>query len=123
MSNRGHRPLGRTFLPLAALFSAVLIYTINAAEPMRRTFALPAESAELSLKRFSAQAGCEVLFASRLAKGVLTNPVQGDFPPREALERMLDGTGLVAVHDHKTSAFSIRKETREEAHQRRKSKG
>jgi len=37
-------------------------------------------------------------------RGVHTAAVKGDFTPKEALDRMLDGTGLVVVQDEKTGA-------------------
>jgi iron complex outermembrane receptor protein len=64
------------------------------AEPGKRRFNLPADSAEKSLKAFSTQAGVEVLFPSDAAAGVRTNAVKGDFTPLEAARRMLAGTTL-----------------------------
>ncbi|MGH7957736.1 MAG: TonB-dependent receptor domain-containing protein, partial [Opitutaceae bacterium] len=99
-------------MTLASAFNA------RAAEVIRIAFSLPADSVEKSLKRFSEQAGREVLFASQITRGVRANPVKGDLSPREAIDSLLANTGLVAVHDHKTGAFSVRKETDEEARKR-----
>jgi hypothetical protein len=72
-------------------------------------FDLPADSAERSLRLFSRQSGAEVVFASRIAKGVRTQPVKGEMPARQALELMLSGTSL-AVFEDQVGAFSIRRE-------------
>ena len=76
---------------------------------------LPADSAEKSLKRFSEQTGREVLFASELTRGVLTNRVKGEMPPHEAIELLLANTGLIAVHDAETGVYSVRKRAPEES--------
>lgn len=73
-------------------------------------FDLPADTADASLKRFSHQSGCEVLFASHLVRGVRTNAVSGKLSAGEAIDRMLENTGLVAVHDGTSGAFSVRLE-------------
>lgn len=79
------------------------------------SFDLPEDSAEKSLKRFSEQAGREVLFASDITRGIRTNSVKGEMPPHEAIDRLLANTGLVAVHEAEEGAYSVRKETPEEA--------
>ena len=67
-----------------------------AAESSKKRFDLPADSAELSLKRFSKQAGIEVVFATQSTTGVRTPEVRGEFNPLEALSRLLAGTPLSA---------------------------
>lgn len=74
------------------------------------TFDLPSENADRALKRFSEQSGLEVLFPTRIARRVRTQAVKGDYAPKEALSRMLEGSGLVLVEDQKAKAFSIRQE-------------
>lgn len=98
--------LGAVFLALACALAAAAA---------KAHFDLPADAAEKSLKRFSEQSGQEVLFASELTRGVLANRVKGELPPREAIDLLLANTGLVAVHDARTGAFSVRKEDPEEA--------
>jgi outer membrane receptor protein involved in Fe transport len=72
-----------------------------------RHFDLPAESADASLKRFSEQSGVDVIFATRVAVGVKTNAVKGEFPPLEAISRLLAGTGLVPVLDETNGALTV----------------
>ena len=83
----------------------------DAAEAVKRRFDLPANSAETSLKRLSEQSGVEVLYPTNFVRGVRTNPVKGEFTAREALERMLAGTGLVAAQDEKTGALTVQRST------------
>ncbi|PTX92307.1 TonB-dependent receptor plug domain-containing protein [Opitutus sp. ER46] len=83
---------------------------LYAAEPAKRVFDLPAESADKSLKRFSQQSGMDVLIPTQVAQTVQTNAVRGEMTPKEALESMLARTGFVVIQDPKTQAFSIRRE-------------
>ena len=89
------------------LVACVLAPSLLAAEPMTHTFDLPADNAERSLKRFSAQAGLEVVFPSEIVNGVRTRAVKGRLTAREAMNRMLAGTGLVVTQDERTGAFSV----------------
>ena len=77
----------------------------------RKTYALPADTADKALRRFSEQSGIQVIFPSEVVRDVRANAVQGNLTAREALDRMFAGTGLVAVQDAKTGALTVRKET------------
>lgn len=88
----------------------LLILAIQAAEPAKRIFDLPAGDAIVRLKQFSEVSGRETLFAAEAVRGVRTTAVKGEFTPREALEHMLGGTGLVVVQDEKTGALGVRKD-------------
>ena len=59
-------------------------------------FDLPAQPLEISLSVFGRITGHSVLVASSLTAGREAAAVHGDFTPREALQQMLAGTGLVA---------------------------
>ena len=76
----------------------------------RRSFDLPAGPATLALKLFSEQSGRTLLADGDLIAGVTTVAVKGDFTPREALDRLLAGTGLVAAVDGPTGAFALKRE-------------
>src|SRR5687767_11025117 len=82
-----------------------------AAEPAKRPFDLPADSAEKSLKRFSVQSGIEVVFATHVTEGVRTVALKGEFPPLEALTRLLAGTTLVSRHDERSGTIFVSKGT------------
>lgn len=109
--------LRRLYAPCAHAISLALLvglsllpFDVRSSDDIKKSFNLPADTADTSLKRFSQQSGNEVLFASHLVRGVRTNPVTGLWSAREAIDRMLHHTGLVAVHDTTTGAFSVRKE-------------
>ena len=64
----------------------------SAADAARRPFNLPADDAEHTLRLFATQSGLEVLFSRPSTVGVRTPALQGDFPPFEAITRLLAGT-------------------------------
>ena len=69
-------------------------------------FDLPAQPLARSLAVFGHLTGHSVLVTSRLTDGREASPVHGDFAPRDALQRMLVGTGLVARYTG-ASAFTL----------------
>lgn len=78
-----------------------------AAQPARRAFDVPADEASRALRRFSEQAGADIVFATGLVAGVRTRAIKGEMTPREALDAMLAETSLVATQDAATGAFMI----------------
>ena len=78
-----------------------------ATEAVRRSFDIPADAAEKSLRRFSAQSGVQVIFPTEVVRDVQTRAIKGWFTNREALERMIAGTVLKVVHDEKTGALTV----------------
>lgn len=78
-----------------------------AAESAKTAYDLPADRAEKSLKQFSSQSGLEVLFPTRTVGRTHTNAVRGELTAREAIERMLAGTGLTVTENRKTGAFTV----------------
>ncbi|MDB6167543.1 MAG: hypothetical protein JWM88_407 [Verrucomicrobia bacterium] len=91
---------------LLALFCATMLRA-SSADAGRRTFNLPADEAEKSLRLFAAQSGLEVLFSRASASGVRTNPLRGDYPPFDAITRLLAGTRLVATQEPGTGAIVV----------------
>jgi hypothetical protein len=87
--------------------SAAASISCAAVAPM--TFDVPADDASRSLHRFSAQADQQILFSDRAVAGIKTNAVKGAFTPREALDRMLANTGLVANHNDGVGAIAVSK--------------
>ena len=84
--------------------SAVLL----GAEAKRR-FDVPAGDAATTLARFAEQADLEIVFSPSAVKGVQTNAVTGEFDPRDGLDRLVAGTGLVVTRDSSSGALSVRK--------------
>lgn len=94
----------RILLFWLALFVAVR--TALAAEA-RRSFNIPAEAAEKSLKQFASQSGVEVLFSTQAADGIRTNAIRGEFVPTDAVRKMLAETPLYLVSDDKNGVLRI----------------
>lgn len=68
--------------------SAVLITLAGA------LFSIPSGPAPLTLNEFSAQSGYQALFGTDALNTYVTNAVEGDMDPGDALDRMLEGTGI-----------------------------
>lgn len=97
---------------LTLLIAGLSLPTAVAAEAaVRRSYDLPADTADKSLRRFSEQSGIQVIFPSEVVRGIRANAVQGTLTPGEVIDRMLAGTSLVAVQDAKTGALTVRRET------------
>lgn len=95
--------------PLLTLFSLLFASQAHATEILKKFFDLPAGPADGAIKRFSDQAGLGVFYPSEVTEGVRTAAVRGEMTARKALDAMFSGTGLVAVPDEKTGAFSVRR--------------
>ncbi|MGY3446466.1 MULTISPECIES: TonB C-terminal domain-containing protein [unclassified Bradyrhizobium] len=61
----------------------------------RITFDIPSQPLTSALESYGATSRREVLYDARLATGRLSGEVRGVFAPSEALQILLDGTGLV----------------------------
>lgn len=96
------------------LLSLVLtchILAASATEPntgldTRRTFSIPAQPLASALLAFSSQADVQVMTASSDLHDRVSSAVSGERPAREALDRLLSGTGMRA-HVISDSAVSI----------------
>ena len=91
-----------------------LVFMVSAlfgAEPAKRSFDLPADTADKSLRTFSAQAGREVVFVAEPPNGIRTNAVRGEYAPAEAARMLLAGTGLAATQDSASGAFMVNRVT------------
>jgi catecholate siderophore receptor len=104
------RLLARTVRVVALwLVTLSLVGYARAADTARKSFDLPADLIEPSLKRFSAQSGLQVLFPTDAVAGLHTAAVRGELTSRAALDRLLAGTGFEAFQDPKSGAFTVRK--------------
>lgn len=65
------------------------------ASAARITFDIPSQALTSALESYGATARREVLYDARLATGRRSSEVRGVFAPSEALQMLLDGTGLV----------------------------
>ena len=98
-------PLCRAF----CLLSTFLYVSVCASEDKTHNFHILAGEAEQTLKEFSKQSGHGLIASSELVTGVKTNAVRGEMEASAALAQMLKGTGLVAVSDAKSGAFTVRR--------------
>jgi hypothetical protein len=103
------RRLSAVFRAMVAMFISFAVASIACAAVAAKTFDVPADDASRSLHRFSAQADQQILFSDRAVAGIKTNAVKGAFTPREALDRMLANTGLVANHNDGVGAIAVSK--------------
>lgn len=91
---------------MAACFAFSLVgLSLLAAE--KKSFDIPAGTADQALKVFTAQSGSEVVYPAEIARGVKTNAVKGDFTAQEALQRIVAGSDLVIAQDAKTGALTV----------------
>ncbi len=100
--------------PAIAALGAGLVANIPAAvaaEMGKRVFDLPRGDAAQTLKKFAA-AGLPIVYLVDRVRGVTTNAVHGEYTPREALELMLEGSGLEAAQDAITGAFVVSRQRR-----------
>lgn len=89
----------RTGRLIAAALAGAIVGGLAAPAPalaqqQTRSFAIPAQDLAGAIEQFSRQSGRQVLFDRDHAIGGRSSPVKGDFPPEQALRRLLKGTGL-----------------------------
>ena len=99
----GNAPLARAATPVAAAASAAG----ESHEP--RAFAIPAGDASTSLDAFSRQSGAALVFVVDQVRGIRTPELQGQYRPREALERLVAKTALTVAEDARTGALMIKR--------------
>jgi outer membrane receptor protein involved in Fe transport len=109
MTRHPFDPVRPGFFRISLLAAFLLVGMPGAASAADETpaFDLPAGNARVVLRQFASQAGREIVFAVETVDGVQTNAVKGVMTPREAIDQMLDATGLVAAQDEKTGAFAV----------------
>jgi iron complex outermembrane receptor protein len=104
-------PLSLRRFALLALFTCgtALCVSVRAQDSDRHDFNIPAGQAEQTLKVFSEQSGRGMVAASDVIQGATTNAVRGKYTPLEALDRMLEGTGLAPGEANEGVSFSVRR--------------
>lgn len=68
-------------------------------------FDIPAQALDAALTQYFRATGVQLLYDSRLTAGRQSAAVRGNFAPREALRRLLRGTGLVARYSRASAAI------------------
>lgn len=99
--------LGSTILggAVAASPPAALAQQVEAAAPAIR-FSIPAQPLAGAVEAFSRASGWQVGYSSQIAS-ITTRPVSGSMSPRDALQAMLDGTGVSVRHTGPRSAALV----------------
>ena len=85
------------------------------AAEQKRSYNLPSGDAATTLNQFAGASGQQIVFMMEKVKGERTNAVAGDYAARDALDRMLAGTGLNATRDPATGAFVVSRKRGAEA--------
>lgn len=95
------------------LFVGLFIFaaSVSAADTSKKSFDVPAGVAGETLKRFAAQAEREIVFSAKSVGQTQTNAIKGIYTTQEALDLLLQDTGLVSRQDQQTGAISVRKQT------------
>jgi hypothetical protein len=91
----------------AVLGVGLLLPVAVAADPVLRSFDIPAGDAAVTLKAFAAQSNEQLLYSPDDVRGVQTQAVHGDLPPLTTLEAMLNRTNLRSRQDPATQAIAI----------------
>lgn len=66
----------------------------NQRQEVPLTFRIPAQPLAAALRQFSAQSGYQLSHTQDTVAGLQSNAVTGRYPPRQALQRLLAGTGI-----------------------------
>lgn len=101
------KALLRLYIVVSA--SLTLLFASQAAREKPISFDIPAAVAADSLKRFSTQSGIEVIIEADLGRSVRTKEVRGEMLPRDAIHRMLSGTGLEVIEGQKSGALAVKR--------------
>lgn len=82
----------------ATVAGVVVVLAAPAASARNQTqaFSIPAQPLDDALARLGASTGFQLLYDASLASGRRSTAVEGVMEPRQALMRLLDGTGLSA---------------------------
>lgn len=92
---------------LGLAIAALSLSPAQGAEEQKKNYNLSAGDAVASLKQFEEQSGAQIIYMVGNLRGKKTNAVSGWLNVRDVLDRMLAGTGLVAMQDKSTGAFVI----------------
>lgn len=111
MAEKFRLPLALSAFCLALIFPPLLRASLapasSEAPSAALDFNLPADKAEAALRNFGRQSGLQILFPTDFVQGLRTRSVVGRLTPRDALNRLLDGTSLTATFDADTGTFSL----------------
>jgi len=110
MTNR--YKLSRVLAGVSLWILLVPALTLGAVAPPKKLVEFPAGDAADTLKSFAAHYHSQIMFLASAVSGIRTNAVKGYFTPHEALERMLESTGLVVHEDPSSGALLVKSASR-----------
>ncbi len=84
---------------LAGVAVAAVISTAAQAQTGPVNFDIASGDLNTALASYAKQSGVELFYQSRIVEGRSTQGLHGSFAPREALDQLLKGTGLVLAMD------------------------
>ena len=79
---------------LPILFIAVLCPYVASADESLQSYDIEAQPMDRALKAFAAQTEIQVAFAPETVEGLVAQAVEGDFVPENALQALIDDSGL-----------------------------
>lgn len=94
--------------PLAGGMPQGALAQTSADQPL--AFDIPAQPLDAALAQYFRVSGVQLLYDSALTVGRRSTPVHGSLGPREALRRLLSGTGLIVRYSRASAAIITRPE-------------
>jgi len=107
---RGVQAWLRNLFGAASLVMFGLAVAAPVGSPVK--FNLPAGDAAVTLKLFAEQSGQEILYPPEAVKGVRTNPVQGRYTARGAIDALVAGTPLTVI-ESAAGALAVKRSDRD----------
>ncbi|WP_050470197.1 TonB-dependent siderophore receptor [Herbaspirillum chlorophenolicum] len=99
-------PRRSTLLRLNVLAAAILLAASSYAQTAKVNVDIPAEPLDRALNALARQTGIQIFFASGLAKDRTAPALKGSYTAREALDRLLSGSGL-EVREQADKTFTV----------------
>jgi hypothetical protein len=101
----GRKALLRTAVSVVALTLCIIVVAIAADvfAPIRKTTNIAAQSLSAALQELAKERNFQIVYVSEDVNSLRTRGAEGDFTPTEALQKLLEGTGLTFRYlDEKT---------------------
>ena len=101
----GRKILLRTAVSVVALTLCIIVVAIAADvfAPIRKTTNIAAQSLSAALQELAKERNFQIVYVSEDVNALRTRGAEGDFTPTEALQKLLEGTGLTFRYlDEKT---------------------
>ena len=92
---------------LCCALAATAVVAGAATAEQKRSYHFPKGDAATILAQFATDSGQPILFMMDTVRGQRTNAIEGNYTHREALDRLLADTVLIAVQDPKSGGFVI----------------